>query len=687
MIAFDTETFLIGPDAVAPKLVCLSYAHPLDTGLIHAKDDWRADFRGWLASGEVLVAHNLAFDLSVLCTEDPSLVPAIMDKFDRGQFECTVIREKLGNLGTRGIVDFVVAPDGSEKRISYSLATLMKNRFGVDRFSEKEDEDSWRLNYHRLYDKDIADWPEEAKTYAINDAKDVVRVYEAQEAEYGGMVAPTSCFQAGLDFVLRMMTCHGIFIDQGRVSFLKGQLAEELSEERMAPLVQLGIVTKSTPARPHARGAREHAPECNRKGCECPPKMVVAKPGGKVSKKALEEYVLGNFPPSILSYTEPSGKFPEGQLRTDKGWLKAVHGQDPIIDLYEHRQSLQKLVTTELPTLEAHYIYPNYSVLKKTGRTGSHGGKLYPSRNIQQPHPKTRPCYRAREGHVWVSVDLDFLELCCSANKCLELFGYSQLAEDINSGKDPHASLGAVLAANLDHHFGSSVAGASKDSVYAAFLKCKTDPDADVRKFFKHYRTFAKPTGLGYPGGLGPATFVDYAFKTYGVEVTEDQAVRMRELWFETRPEMKPFFKWVEQACKNPATGQFDYVTSMGMRRAGCSFTAAANGSGMQSDSAEGVKLALYQIWRSCVDPTQDSILLGCRPLVFMHDEVIVEVPVTEPQLMDAQATEVARILKLGVSQVITRVKIGAAPVMMINWDKSAEAVYDEDGYLTVWTP
>jgi hypothetical protein len=54
---------------------------------------------------------------------------------------------------------------------------------------------------------------------------------------------------------------------------------------------------------------------------------------------------------------------------------------------------------------------------------------------------------------------------------------------------------------------------------------------------------------------------------------------------------------------------------------------------------------------------------------------------------MDAQATEVARILKLGVSQVITRVKIGAAPVMMINWDKSAEAVYDEDGYLTVWTP
>ena len=68
-------------------------------------------------------------------------------------------------------------------------------------------------------------------------------------------------------------------------------------------------------------------------------------------------------------------------------------------------------------------------------------------------------------------------------------------------------------------------------------------------------------------------------------------------------------------------------TSPLGMYRAGASYCAAANGAALQTPTAEGAKGAVFDVARACCDPEEKSILLGCRPLLFVHDELILEIP------------------------------------------------------------
>lgn len=686
--AFDTETFPIGEGECppAPDLVCLSYAYGKDRGLLSANHDpVEAVFSKALGSDVIMVAQRASYDLTVLVRRYPALLPLVMDKIRREQITCTQIRAKLINLHLRGVVDHFYTPDGSKRHISYSLETQMRERFGVDRSEDKKGDDAPRLHYGLYADTPVSGYPEDFRRYAIQDSEDVLRIY-ADQAESCVPLGNVEYFRTGVDFVLRQMTCRGIATDQELVAEIRKHLSEELSEERLAPLFESGIVIPASPPQPYKNGAKAHVPECTgaaRKTCECPVKLKAAV-AEKLSTKALAEHVLETFPPEVIRYTEPSSKYPQGQLQVDRAWTDEVSGFDALVDLYAHRAGLQKLVTTELPVLENPFVYPNFSVLKKTGRTGSNGDKNYPSRNIQNPHKITRPCYRARDGYVLCSSDFDFLELCSLADKCVEVVGWSALADAINAGKDPHAYLGAQLGSNLNKDFRVACHGFSKEARYDAFRAMEDHSSSLVAEFYGHYRWFAKPTGLGYPGMLGPDTFIEYAKAVFGIEgIDRAMAVRMRDIWHECYPEMEHFFDWVKTRLIQ-ADGTYSYWSKMGMLRSDCTITQASNGAGMQTDSAEGALLALYLVYTKCVD--RKSILFGCHPLVFMHDEIILEVPITTPDLMHAQAYEFSRLMRVGMDHQLKHVRSGASPVFMRNWDKAAKAVFDEDGYLKVWT-
>jgi DNA polymerase I-like protein with 3'-5' exonuclease and polymerase domains len=355
----------------------------------------------------------------------------------------------------------------------------------------------------------------------------------------------------------------------------------------------------------------------------------------------------------------------------------------PILEQYRQRQEVYRLITTELPKLDAPFVFPEYDVLKETGRTSSFGGKLYPSTNIQQVDPRARHLFIPREGFVFCSIDYSAIELVSLAQQIYRIFGHSALRDLLLEGIDPHAYLGAQLAAHLDEIFGASVAGLTEREIYEVFQMMKHG-DEEAKEFYSHWRKFAKPTGLGFPGGLGPATFVDYAKATYGVITTEETAQELRELWLKTFPEMQEYFRYITK-LSNPMD-EFSYTTPLGLVRVGATYCAACNGVALQAPTAEGAKAAVFEIVRACYDPTRQSPMFGkVFPLAFIHDEILLEIE--RGQEMGLLAEEAAKLWVQVMQKFMPDVPVKAEPALMEKWDKKAESVFDEKGNLTIWQP
>jgi DNA polymerase I-like protein with 3'-5' exonuclease and polymerase domains len=150
-------------------------------------------------------------------------------------------------------------------------------------------------------------------------------------------------------------------------------------------------------------------------------------------------------------------------------------------------------------------VYPNYSVLVRTGRTSCSGP------NIQQIPRQGgfREIFTASPGHFLLAADFAFIELRTLAAVCEARFGSSVLADVIRADRDPHAYSAALLLGLEPDEFLSLQA---------------TEPGK-----FKSQRQAAKALNFGIPGGLGPASLVCYARRSYGVEMSLEEAQEFRD--------------------------------------------------------------------------------------------------------------------------------------------------------------
>jgi hypothetical protein len=362
--------------------------------------------------------------------------------------------------------------------------------------------------------------------------------------------------------------------------------------------------------------------------------------------------------------------------------------------------------------------------LKETGRTSSYDGgkakeagqeRMYPSVNIQQIPGEVishvdgeevgldpRQCFMPRPGTVFWDVDFTGLELACVADVTYKLFGHSLHRELYNAGVDLHGYLGAQLALGSDQdpqalEFTQECRTkgilTQPMEVYKFFLTLKKSEDKTLAKFFKHFRNFAKPVGLGFPGGLGAATMVDFARKTYGVILTEEMAKFFKMLWLETYPEMVLFFKHINQESSDSRNFDDDgdslymYRSPLGMVRSGATYCAAANGESMQSPGAEAATRAAFHVSRACYDPSRDSVLLGARPIAFVHDQVVGETT-RDRELWVPQCMEVARLMCAGAEEVLTSIKMRTDEAhLTAKWSKASGPTFDEQGTMIPWTP
>jgi DNA polymerase I-like protein with 3'-5' exonuclease and polymerase domains len=264
-----------------------------------------------------------------------------------------------------------------------------------------------------------------------------------------------------------------------------------------------------------------------------------------------------------------------------------------------------------------------------------------------------------------VDSDYSTVELVALAQVCLDLFGHSAMADAINEGKDLHL----VTAAQI--------MGIPYEEALARYTT--KDPEA------KEKRQLSKSLNFGFPGGMGPDAFVEFALG-YGLVLDRDFVAELKQVWFDAYPEMKDYFAYISQLAGTGETFDLTQLRS-GRVRGGCRYTAACN-SLFQGLAADGAKRALRAIVRECFLPPlpgeAPSPLYGCLVHAFVHDEVLLSAPIARVHEAAVRLEEImVECMRYYMPDVAVRVETEASD----RWSKSAERVVDENGRLQVWTP
>jgi hypothetical protein len=349
-----------------------------------------------------------------------------------------------------------------------------------------------------------------------------------------------------------------------------------------------------------------------------------------------------------------------GKIATSEDALEPLFGVDPILDTNIDFAADTKTLGTFVPVMRRGVdatIHPGWNVLVESGRTSCSGE----SGNLQNiPRAAgARECLRARKGYALVAVDYAVAELRALAQICYSWFGRSALREAFVNGRDPHWELGAALL-GLDY-----------DGIQA--LK-KTDPARA-----KSARQLAKIPNFGFPGGLGPKSLISFA-KGYGVQLTLQRALELKAAWHSQWPEMRDYFNTIGLITADDGPRKIEQWGSRRVR-GNVSYCEAANGY-FQGLIADVAKRALYLVSRECY--ARRGPLEGSHPVLFIHDEVILEVPVG--QIHEA-AQRVEEIMKEVEAEWLPDLPPEAEAKASLVWSKDAERVVDAEGRLQIWTP
>jgi len=675
VIAIDTETYLIQPGILAPPLVCVSFATGDGTtpaGLFDRAGG--IPFVAALLADESLhiAIHNAAFDLAVFCVEAPALIPLVFRAYDDGRIHCTKVRDQM-LLNARG----EMRADEDGQKTGFTLADVVKRRFDVD---VAKGEETWRLRYGELDGVPLNDWPEEAKTYAKDDATWHLRVYNDQERERAEATVDPLVDEPGQTraaFALHLMSMYGVLTDAAAVGELEAHLTATV-EEANEKLKASGII-KAKATKKRETGLIE---------------VTWSKDTAKIKGLVEEAFDARGL---HVPRTDPTEKFPDGQVKTDEETLRAT--QHPDLLVLADNASDSKLLSTYVPALKGldskgrqrglqlpggWLIQPSYNCLVSSGRTSAY------QPNVQNPPRKggVRECFVPRPGYWYLSVDYSFIELCTWAQTCIDLLGFSDMAEAIKGGLDPHVDMGVeILRAEepvrvLSYPAPKGFHQRASNEVDYAFVNAARKAG---ERWAKDARQLAKAANFGFPGGLGAATFTEYAWATYGVRISEAQAKDLKRIWRGKWTEADAYFSYVSN-LQAEAFGQEFTVTlpRTAFVRGGCTFTSGCN-TFFQGLAARGAKEAMWSIAKKCYLPDEHSSLYGCRPVLFLHDEFILEVPADG---RDAHmASEVLQgAMVVAMAKFVPDVPIKTEPTLMRRWYKEAEPVY-RGGMLVPWEP
>ncbi len=252
----------------------------------------------------------------------------------------------------------------------------------------------------------------------------------------------------------------------------------------------------------------------------------------------------------------------------------------------------------------------------QTGRFTSTGGDRQDAINSQQiPRTfqkifksPTAPGEDSRypDGSVVIGLDYSTLELRLACT----LFNEPEMYRQLMDGEDLHTSMAGMITGKPLHKDGlikMMVAGQSDKVIrHSDYI---TDID----------RLRAKGCNFGFVFGMSAGTFQNYAFTSYGVELTLKEAEDMRTMYFKKYPKFKAFHAHIWDNYKKP---NFYVETALGRKVKPKLGTDGINVP-VQGSGAETTKLAVHYLIK------EYPIVLNYIENV-VHDAIYIRVPTDE---------------------------------------------------------
>ena len=390
----DTETVLFRAGCMAPECVCISFAAPgEEPGIVHA-DDPRALplVTSWLTGPELLAGHHVAYDFAVLCAQWPELVPRVFRAYDQDRITCTKIRQQLLDIAAgefRGYLrkfDKAVCeahedcdPETCGQATVKKSARWVPYNYDLDAITYRAtgrrlDKDTWRLRYGEFLHTPIAEWPEGARTYPLEDARATLDVLLKQEEHV--QYIPDQYRQTRAAWALHLTSVWGLRTH--------GPGVDKLERETVAALAAIegGLQTAGLV---RADGSR------NIKAAQAIMVQVCQQLGKPVR------------------LTAPSRKHPNGQVSLDSDACEA--SEYDLLEDYAELTSLKNVLAKDIPVLRAGTTFPVHTNfgLAASGRSTSCIARGTP---VQTPcdrgsFPKGRPIETIREGDYVYSYTQD----------------------------------------------------------------------------------------------------------------------------------------------------------------------------------------------------------------------------------------------------------------------------------------
>lgn len=386
-VAFDTETHLIKPGLQLPPLVCASFC---DGGepVMYVRSETRDVIEALLDSDEIIIGHNVAYDLLVVWMQWPELLSKIFAAYEADRVTDTMLREKLIHIGS-GIA-FKYKAKGS-----YSLEQVALRRTGL-----QLEKGTWQLRYAELDGLPLSEYPEDAQFYALADAFATYLVWEKQQKLVKWL--DDQYRQARAALWIQFQRATGMRTDPQRVKVFSDGLRERHAKAH-EQLVGMGLVRED---------------------------------GSRDTKAAKQAAVL---------YSMWSPDKSRGLDRTAKGSVQLSKDACSKIAMpsYSDYSSITKQISTDIPLLEKGVvdpIHPYFEVLLVTGRTSS-------SPNVQNlpRYGGMRECFVPRPGYVLAAADYSMFELRTVSQVCIHLGWDSKLGAALNEGLDPHLQMAALM--------------------------------------------------------------------------------------------------------------------------------------------------------------------------------------------------------------------------------------------------
>lgn len=425
---FDTETALFRPGVMAPELVCVTYQVPgQEPGIIHADDPQALPLvRSWLEGPELLAGHHVVYDFAVLSAKWPSLVPLVFRAYDADRVTDTMIRQQLLDIAAgefRGylrkfeqevvVKECLVHEDCDPETCGQAVdavrvkkaARWVPYNYALDAVAYRAtgrhlDKDTWRLRYGEFLHTPIAEWPEGARTYPLEDARATLDVFLKQEEHV--QYIPDQFRQARAALALHLTSVWGLRTHAPGVDKLEaatiGALAEIEDDLKAAGLVR-------------ENGSR------NVKAASALMVQVCQKLGKPVRLTA------------------------KGRVSLDSDACEA--SEYDLLEDYAELTSLKNVLAKDIPVLRAGTTFPVHTNFGLAGSGRSTSSKP----NVQNPRrlPGIRETFVPRAGKVFAQGDFSGLELHTLAQTCVTLFRQSHLAEVLNAGLDPHTAFAADI--------------------------------------------------------------------------------------------------------------------------------------------------------------------------------------------------------------------------------------------------